>query len=301
MLPSITRAVTRAAGRRSQSYRIATKDHIRIRGTHSTMGHVGDSTKEASDVLIKHWQQGTTLNELPDSVRPSDKASGYDIQKHVERLTEQPVFGWKIAATSSAGQHHINVDGPLAGRILQERVTEYGQPVSLGWNRMLVAELEFVFRMGRTLTPRSTPYEVEEVMAAVAGLHLGIEVPDSRYENFTAVGAAQLIADNACADRFVLGPEVTSDWHSKDMTKHIVKGWTTTNSAVRSGSGAEVLGDPRIALTWLANELSKHGMTLAEGQYVTTGTCIIPLAVKPGDKATGDYGDFGTIEVNFVE
>ena len=28
------------------------------------------------------------------------------------------LFGWKIAATSEAGQKHINVDGPMAGRIL---------------------------------------------------------------------------------------------------------------------------------------------------------------------------------------
>ena len=46
-------------------------------------------------------------------------------------------------------------------------------------------------------------------MAAVAALHLGIEIPNSRYLDFTAVGAPQLIADNACADQFVLGPEVT--------------------------------------------------------------------------------------------
>ena len=264
------------------------------------MGSTDDSAQEASDILLKHWRDGTTLEELPDSVRPSNTVSGYDIQRHVERLSSKPLWGWKIAATSTAGQNHINVTRPLAGRILAERVTDYGAPVPLGPNRMLVAELEFVFRMGKSLPPRDTPYDTREVMDAVSGLFLGSEIPDSRYADFTAVGAAQLIADNACADRFVLGPEVTVDWRSKDLAAQVVKGWTSEGTA-RQGKGAEVLGDPKIALTWIANELREHGVTLNEGEYVTTGTCLIPMPIKPGVSATGDYGDFGTIQVNFVK
>ncbi|KAK3707330.1 hypothetical protein LTR37_012174 [Vermiconidia calcicola] len=264
-----------------------------------------NAAEEASDILIKHWQDGTTLDALPEAVSPSNFASAYDTQRHVERLTTKPLFGWKIAATSTAGQHHINVSRPLAGRILQERVTRLGELVPLGPNRMQVAELEFVFRMGRTLELRAMPYEIREVMDAVDGIFLGVEVPDSRFTDFTRVGAAQLIADNAAADRFVLGPEVTSDWRSTDLPKHVVNGWTGDGTAekdiVRAGSGAAVLGDPRLAMTWLANELSDHAVPLAKGQYVTTGTCIIPIPVKPGTKVTGDYGDFGMIRVQFVE
>ena len=54
------------------------------------------------------------------------------------------------------------------------------------------------------------------------------------------------------------------------------------------GRGANVLGDPRIALTWLANELSRHGDTLGEGQFVTTGTCLVPLPIMPGEVVTAD-------------
>jgi 2-keto-4-pentenoate hydratase len=60
-----------------------------------------------------------------------------------------------------------------------------------------------------------------------------------------------------------------------------------------------VLGDPRIALTWLANELSRHGETLAAGQVVTTGTCLIPLEVAPGDEVTVDYGALGQMGLRF--
>ncbi len=90
---------------------------------------MSDAWKTASDLLLDHWKMGTTLQALPEDVRPLDSAHGYGIQQHVVRLTGQPLFGWKIAATSTAGQGHINVNRPLAGRILQERVIKYGDPV----------------------------------------------------------------------------------------------------------------------------------------------------------------------------
>ncbi len=67
----------------------------------------------------------------------------------------------------------------------------------------------------------------------------------------------------------------------------------------REGSGAQVLGDPRVALTWLANELSKLGITLAAGQVVTTGTCLTPLPVAPGDHVTADFGELGSVTLRF--
>jgi 2-keto-4-pentenoate hydratase len=61
-----------------------------------------------------------------------------------------------------------------------------------------------------------------------------------------------------------------------------------------------VLGDPRIALTWIANELSRNGMTLRAGDVVTTGTCMPPLEVQAGDHVTADFGVFGRVEVRFT-
>ena len=95
------------------------------------------------------------------------------VQALLEPRSAKPVAGWKIAATSSAGQKHINVGGPLAGRILAERVHPDGAALPMTGNRMAVAEAEFVFVMARDLVPRATPFTQAEVMDAVAALHLG--------------------------------------------------------------------------------------------------------------------------------
>ena len=115
------------------------------------------------------------------------------------------LFGWKIAATSEAGQKHINVAGPLAGRIFAERVIPDGGTASMAGNEMRVGEPEFAFRIGRSLPPRAVQSSVEEVLDAVDTLHPAIELPDSRFADFITAGEAQLIADNACAHLFVLG------------------------------------------------------------------------------------------------
>ena len=61
-----------------------------------------------------------------------------------------------------------------------------------------------------------------------------------------------------------------------------------------------MLGGPVIALTWLANELSRHGMTLGRGQVVTTGTCVKPLTIAAGDRVEGDFGALGRVAVTIA-
>jgi len=68
----------------------------------------------------------------------------------------------------------------------------------------------------------------------------------------------------------------------------------------REGSGAAVLGDPRVALAWLANELRALGITLSRGQTVTTGTCFKPLELEPGDVVVADLGVIGRASVRFA-
>ncbi len=264
---------------------------------HGAASRPTEQLKAACDLLYRHWLDGTRLDALPPELRPADRAEGYRIQAFLEGYTNQPLYGWKIAATSLAGQAHIGVDGPLAGRLLAERVIEDGGICPLGANLMQVAELEFAFRMARDLAPRAAPYTQEEVLGAVGTLHPAIEIPDSRYHAFEKAGLAQLVADNACGHRFVLGPAADADWRGLDLAAHKVRGFVN-DAVVAEGVGANVLEDPRIALTWLANELSRHGLTLAAGQVVTTGTCIKPAAIRAGDMVLGDFGLLGQVRLS---
>jgi 2-keto-4-pentenoate hydratase len=252
--------------------------------------------QHAAGLLWESWQDGRAIDALPAPCRPVTRADGYAIQAEFDRLSGTTRVGWKIAATSTAGQRHIGVEGPLLGRIFAARCHSPGTVIPIVGNRMRVAEPEFAFRFGRTLQPRATPYAVAEVMAAVDSLHLALELPDSRFVDFVQAGGPSLIADNACAHELMLGPAVTAEWRTLDLSQHPVRGSVRARYE-RSGSGANVLGDPRVALTWSINELATLGIAITAGEFVTTGTAVVPLEILSGDRITGDFGSLGTIEL----
>ncbi len=236
------------------------------------------SAQAAAQLLWTCRESGTVIDALPPGLRPHDGSAGHAIQAALPGVAGQAVVGWKIAATSAAGQAHIQVDGPLPGRILGSFVYPIGATLSLAGNRMRVVEPEFAFRMGSPLPPRAAPFAAEEVRAAVASLHPAFELPDSRFADFARAGKAQLIADDACCGRFAFGPAAPAAWRGVELAAHR-------------------LGDPLIALTWLANELSSLGIGLRTGDWASCGTCMVPLEIRPGDRVAADYGAFGRIEI----
>ncbi|MEC9183287.1 MAG: hydratase [Pseudomonadota bacterium] len=252
----------------------------------------------AADLIWQLWNAGEVIDDLPLDLKPHTRTEGYAIQAVLEDLSKRPLFGWKIAATSKAGQLHIGVSGPIAGRILAERAFEDGADLVFGENRMRVAEPEFAFRFATALKPRRKEYTLEDVLGAVGSLHPAIEIPDSRFENFATVGEAQLIADNACAHEFILGSATEADWRAIDLSQHKAT-IEAVGGEVHDGIGANVLGDPRDALLWLVQEVTGLGLTIEAGQIVTTGTCAEPLDIEPGDEVIADFGTLGDVNVSF--
>jgi 2-keto-4-pentenoate hydratase len=256
-----------------------------------------DKIAAAAKTLSDHWRAGTKLENLDAAIRPRDRAEGYAVQAALAKHSTGKLFGWKIAATSEAGQKHINVSGPLAGRIFTQTVVADGGTASMKGNEMRVGEAEFAFRFARDLPPRANSYSVQEVLGAVSTLHPAIEIPDSRFGDFVKSGEAQLIADNACAHLFVLGDPTSADWRERDLVEE--RPVVTLRGEKHIGHGKNVLGDPRVALAWCVNELRALGITLREGEVVTTGTCCTPLPIQAGDVFAADFGSLGKVSVGF--
>ena len=97
-----------------------------------------------------------------------------------------------------------------------------------------------------------------------------------------------------------VGKRSESDWRAIDLAAQPV---SLSLNGVRAGEGygANVLGDPRIALTWLANEVAVRANGLQAGQIVTTGTCIQPTEIAPDTRVLGDFGPLGTVEATFID
>lgn len=254
----------------------------------------GERAGAAAAVLWAAWTAHERIDALPAACRPRDAAEGFAVQETLGDFAGAR-YGWKLAATSAAGQAHIAVDGPLPGPLFDRFRRAPGDVLPSAQLHMAVVEAEFAFRMNADVPPGA---DRAAVLDAVAAVHLAIEAPESRFARFEQAGAAHLIADAACAGLFVLGPEVPG-WRAVDLAA-----WPTSlhvnGVEVGRGRGANALGDPRTALAWLAAELPRFGRTLRAGEIVTTGTTTVPAPVRAGDRVRAGFGDLGTVETVFA-
>ena len=258
-----------------------------------------DNKYKLANIIWNHWQNGTLIDDITaiNDIAPKDRTDGYEVQNYFNEFSNKAIFGWKIAASNKAGQQHIGACSPLAGVLLEEKKNNYNESIKLLPNQMLVAEVEFIFKMKHDLDFRKSNYSEEDTLIIIESLYAGIELPDSRFLNFTKVGEANLIADNACANQFILGPKLSEDWKNKNLKDQKVS--ISVNDKINEyGLGENVLGSPILALRWLLNELLKFKIPLKKGHFVSTGTVTKPIPIKKGDIVKADYSDLGNFQIS---
>ncbi|HUI17022.1 MAG TPA: fumarylacetoacetate hydrolase family protein [Alphaproteobacteria bacterium] len=257
------------------------------------------AAEEAARLLLAARERRTPLAAFPEACRPRSLAAGYEVQEALERLDGRPLAGWKIGGTSARIQQALGLDRPFPGRVFAP--TLYQSPARVARHEFiaLALEPEFAFRMGRDLPPRAAPYARAEVAAAVASLHPACELVDTRLPEGFKSPAPCLVADNGCHAALVEAAAV-ADWRRLDLARQKVT-FSLNGKELAAGMGADVLGHPLEALTWLANDLSRRGFGLKAGQIVTTGTCCGFHPLKAGDEAVADYGALGRVAVTVVE
>ena len=259
------------------------------------------ATRSAAQLLSQARIQRIRLKELPPAVRPGSVEEAYRSQDGVvEQLMDHyggRVIGYKIACTNAIAQRQLSVDSPFSGRLLSAFCFDSPARVKADPFFMRVVEAEFGFLMARDLPPASQPRDREEVAAAVGAVVPAIEIVDSRFDDWTTIGACSLIADNACNAAWVKGALLTN-WRGIDLAAQAVR-LTVNGKVAREGAGRAVLGHPLNALHWLANSLSARGAGLQAGQYVTTGVTTEVYMGERGDRITAEFGPVGTVNVVF--
>ncbi len=269
-----------------------------------------EATREAATLLLAARRARRAIERLPQACRPNSAAEGYAIQAAFARsAAELPNLdpagtapaGYKIGATSRRAQEALGVDEPFVGRIFAGGVHESPAEVEAGDFIFRLIEPEFAFRLGAPLPPRPEPYGEAEVAEAVAALHPAFEIISSAFgAAWTEVGAPSLTADNGCHGAFVLGPECR-DWRGLDLPGHAVK-LSVNGAPAGEGRGANALGGPLTALTWLVNALGgvEDAPPLGPGDIVTTGVVTEFVLLEAGDEAVADFGDLGEVRVRFT-
>ena len=180
--------------------------------------------------------------------------------------------GYKIGLTSPAMQAMCHHDAPVAGVVFRDGMHASG--VRLHADRCLRFGIEFeiAVRLGRDLSPAGAPVTLADVRDAVDGVAPAIEIVDDRGCDYTTLDAFSLVADNAWNAGIVLG-EFRAEW--PDLADVVGQVFVDDDTRVRhEGRGRDALGQPLLAVTWLANHLATQGEHLRAGEVVMTGSIV---------------------------
>lgn len=225
----------------------------------------------------------------PDSYPGVDSiADGYRVQERlVGRLREgrdDPV-GYKIGFTNERVRADLGVDEPGFGRLLGRTVRDAPATVAADDYVELRVEPELAFRLGADLPSDPSRWRARDAVAAVVP---AVELVDSR--TGWSFDAPLALADN-CLDAGI----VVGDGSSPDGLALADEAVTlrVDGDPVDSGVGANVLGHPLAALSWLADAVDG----LPAGTFVTTGSLTEPVPVAAGETATADFASLGTVEL----
>ncbi len=251
---------------------------------------------EAARWISSRRIAGTSLADIPASLRPSDSEEGYAIARLVRaemtKAGRGDLVGWKVGATTPVMQKLLNVPGPCAGAMLAS--SRFDSPARVETKRYIKVgcECEVAVRLAKPLGKGATRQDAE---AAVEALYPAIEIVDNRYGDFASMGTPPLIADDFFHSGFVLGPEVRT-WQGIDLANAV--GVTRANGAeMQRGKGSDVLGHPFESLVWLANHLGSIGERLEAGQIVMTGSLPLPHWASQGQHVQISIDGLGSAEV----
>lgn len=254
-----------------------------------------DALNQAADRLVAARRNRRPAPGLPE-VESFDDA--YAVQAAFRARWSDDVVGHKVGCSSEQSQRLVNSPGPIAGSLF--RASLWSEPATLDPAQFFVAgvEAEFGFRLGVDLPSRAAPYDREEVSAAVEAVVPVIEICDTRLADWRSRRIEEITADNAFNGGLVAGRPL-QDWRGLDLASHEVT-LSIDGDRKGTGTGTLVLGHPLLALTWLANELSRRGQGLRAGDLVAAGTCTGLHFAGAGCTVVAEFGDLlGRVTIHF--
>jgi 2-keto-4-pentenoate hydratase len=235
---------------------------------------------------------------------PGDIKAAYAVQAawvDGEVAAGAGVVGRKAGLTNPAVQAQLGVDQPDFGTLLSWMDCSGGAPIDAGRLLQPRIEAEVAFILGADLAgPEIGPAEVAAATSAVAP---ALEIVDSRIAGWD-IDIVDTVADNASSGLFVLGPARVPvdmvDLPACAMTMHRARtGEPGSAGVVSTGSGAACLGDPLLAVAWLATTARDLGRPLRAGEIVLSGALGPVVPVTAGDQYVADIEGVGAVTAVF--
>jgi 2-keto-4-pentenoate hydratase len=249
------------------------------------------NVREMAARLTKAITDRTAITRLTEDHPELDLATAYRVQDELRREAGA-IVGWKLGVTSRAKQAQVGVDSPVYGFLPGTAVLDIGEPLITSHQIQPRCEPEIVFILGRDLAGEHV--NAVDVLAASAGVAVGIEVLDSRYAGYDFT-MADVVADNTSAARFVVGTPVPITGIDLRLVGVVLE---KNGKVAATAAGAASLGHPAAATAWLVRQLAAAGSGLRAGDVVLSGGLTAAVPVAAGDVVVASVDRLGSIELS---
>jgi len=206
------------------------------------------------------------------------------------------VVGRKIGLTSPAVQQQLGVDQPDFGVLFDDMNCPEEAPVAIERLLQPKAEAEIAFVLATDLADGEL--DAAQVREAVDYAVAAVEIVDSRVAGWN-ISIIDTVADNASSGLFVLGSHRVglSDLEPIDVSMSM----TLNGDVVSEGNGRACLGDPLVALAWLARTARDFGAPLRAGEVVLSGALGPMVAIGAGSHIRAELSGLGSVSVRFEQ
>jgi len=253
--------------------------------------------QEAAEALRVAEETQVAVPPLVQTYPAIDVVDAYEIQLlNIRRrlAAGATVHGHKVGLSSKAMQQMMGVDEPDYGHLLSDMVYTEDTPIDTSRFLLPRVEVEVGFVLGDDLPGEGCT--VEDVLRCTDYIAPAIELIDSRIEDWK-IGLCDTIADNASSCGVILGKERV---RPADLDVKAIEAQLQINGEkVAEGRSDAVLGDPTIAVAWLANKVASFGVRLEKGHVVLPGSCTRAYDVKPGDSVVATFSGLGSVSLTF--
>lgn len=256
-------------------------------------------TQQAAELLDEALLSHRPVDPVRALIGSHDLAAAYRVQSELTRRRTARgarVVGRKVGLTSPAVQAQLGVDQPDLGVLFDEMRVEDGAVVDVARLIAPKVEAEVAFVLGADLDgDLDGDAGADRVAAAVETLAPALEVVDSRVRDWD-ITIGDTVADNGSSALFVLGPARPA---GEVVAADVVMTLEVDGRTASSGDGRACLGDPLLALTWLARTASAFGEPLRAGDVVLSGALGPMVPVTGGEHVVATIDPLGTVAVRF--
>ena len=237
-----------------------------------------------------------TPTALLSSVHPGlDELDAYAIQAATLRRRGVPPIGFKLGYTSAAMRAQMGIAHPNYGVLTeQHRLGAEGRAIARARLIHPRVEPEIALRLGRELAgPGHTRASVSSHLEAVLP---ALEIVDTRYPDYR-FSTVDNIADNSSSAGFVIGPPTA--WRDDLDLAAVAVELSADGHVLDRGRGADAMGDPLLALAWLADFLAERGQSVPAGALVLTGGLTRAHPAEQGQVFEATFGVLGAVRARF--